>query len=186
METSSWIESTRAARPRWLEWLRYLSSFLILTYAIRKLIGSGQFGLAQALSTRPVGTLSGFELTWYYYGYSHAYGLILGLTQAVGGILLLFRRTALLGAAVLIPVMANILMINVFFTIAVGAEIVAALVLISCLLMLWQERQRLTSVFWSDQRLSTALGDSAEKMAVVLIAVLLLVEAVIFAKHPTR
>jgi hypothetical protein len=82
--------------------------------------------------------------------------------------------------------MANILMINVFFTIAVGAEIVAAFVLISCLLLLWQERQRLIAVFWSNQRRNTTLGDRADKIAVVVVAVLLLVEAVIFAKHPAR
>lgn len=186
MESSSWTAPIRAAHPKWLEWLRLLSSFLVLTYAIRKLIGGGQFGLAHALNTRPVGTMTGFELTWYYYGYSHAYGLILGLTQVVGGILLLFRRSALLGASVLIPVMVNILMINVFFTIALGAEIVAALVLISSLLLLWQERQRLVAVFWLEQRPQSTLGAHGDKVSIILVAMLLLIEAVIFVKHPAR
>ena len=186
MKSSGWTAPQRAARPRWLEWLRLLSSFLILTYALRKLIGSGQFGLAHTLSARPVGSLSGHELTWYYYGYSHTYGVILGLTQAAGGMLLLFRRSALLGASILVPVMVNILLINIFFTIAAGAEMVAALVLISSLLLLWQERQRLIAVFWPDQLPDTPAGNRAEKIAVVVVAILLLVEAVIFVKHPTR
>jgi hypothetical protein len=175
-----------AVHYRWLDWLRYLSSFLILTYAIRKLIGGGQFELARALSARAVGSLSGFELTWYYYGYSHAYGFILGLTQLVGGLLLLFRRSSLVGAAVLVPLMTNILMINVFFTIAVGAEIAAAVVLTSCLLLLWQKRQGFVDVFWSHHRPSTSFSDQSEKIVVILIAALLLVEAVIFAKHPAH
>ena len=174
----------RAERPVWLESLRVLSSFLILTYAIRKLIGGGQFGLSEKLTSRPVGSLSGFELTWYYYGYSHAYGAILGFTQAMGGTLLLFRRSALLGAAVLVPVMANILMINVFFTIAAGAEIVAAFVLIVSLLVLWQERQQFVTLFWSDQKLKSTTGVRAEWIAAVVVAILLLVEAVVFDRHP--
>jgi hypothetical protein len=82
--------------------------------------------------------------------------------------------------------MVNILLINIFFTIAAGAEMVAALVLISSLLLLWQERQRLIAVFWSDQLPDTPAGNRAEKIAVVVVAILLLVEAVIFVKHPTR
>jgi uncharacterized membrane protein len=174
----------RAARPVWLESLRVLASFLILTYAVRKLIGGGQFGLSENLISRPVGSLSGFELTWYYYGYSHAYGLILGITQAFGGTLLLFRRSALLGAAVLVPVMTNILMINVFFSIAAGAEIVAAFVLIASLLVMWQERRELVALFWSDQKLQSTASLRAEWVAVVLVALLLLIEAVVFVRHP--
>ena len=186
LKPSSWTASERTARPLWRESLRILSSFLILTYAVRKLIGGGQFGLINALSSRPVGTLSGFELTWYYYGYSHAYGVILGLTQALGGLLLLFRRSALLGASVLVPIMVNILMINVFFRIAVGAELVAAFVLISSLLLLWHARSRLIALFWSDQYGESALSLNAEWIASVLVGILLLLEAVVFAKHSAR
>lgn len=186
MEQSRWTSSEHAARPLWLESLRILSSFLILTYAVRKLIGGGQFGLSESLSSRPVGSLSGFELTWYYYGYSHAYGVILGLTQAIGGALLLFRKTAVLGASILVPVVANILMINVFFRIAAGAEIVAALVLAISLLLLWHERRRLIALFWSDQRFGSTLSLNAERIAVALVMGLLVVEAVVFAAHPAR
>ena len=43
-----------------LEWLRYISAYLILTYGTRKLIGGGQFALGPALGSRPIGSLSGF------------------------------------------------------------------------------------------------------------------------------
>jgi hypothetical protein len=49
------------------------------------------------------------------------------VTQLVGGALLLFRKTAVLGAAAMLPMIANILMINLFFLIAVGAECTAAI-----------------------------------------------------------
>ena len=186
MERSNYTETASRPRPKWLEWLRIFSSFLILMYAVRKLIGSGQFGLNDSLSNQPIGTLSGFQLTWYYYGFSHAYGTILGLTQAIGGILLLFRRSAVLGASVLTPVIFNILLINIFFSIAAGAEVLAAFILISCMLLLWHEKEKLVAVFWSEQRSETTLGDTAEKIAVAVVAVLLIVLAVIYVRHPAH
>jgi uncharacterized membrane protein YphA (DoxX/SURF4 family) len=110
--------------PKYLDWLRYLSAYLLFTYGVSKLAG-WQFRLAPDITSKPVGTLSGFQLTWYYYSYSYIYARILGVTQLAGGAMLLFRKTALLGAAAMVPVIANILMINLFFHIAVGAEIAA-------------------------------------------------------------
>lgn len=186
MESSNVTSCAGFKRPRYMEWIRLLSAYLILTYGTRKLIGSGQFGSGSALSQRPVGSLNGYQLTWFFYGYSHAYGIILGLVQVVAGILLLFRRSALLGAAVLTPVMANILLINVFYRIAWGAEIVAAFLLASCLLLLWQERRALYGVFWSAEGDAARSASRTETIAVVFVILVVAAEAVLFAMHPTR
>jgi hypothetical protein len=71
-----------------------------------------QFDVA-ALAARPVGSLNGYQLTWFYCGYSRMYALILGMTQVGGSTLLLFRKPTLLGAVLMLPVMANILLINI-------------------------------------------------------------------------
>ena len=136
--------------PRYLDWMRYLSAWLLFSYGLSKLAGV-QFTLHQDIAQRPIGSLSGFQLTWYYYSYSHVYASILGWTQLIGGALLLFRKTALLGAAIMTPVMANILMINMFFHIAVGAECTATFIFASMLALLWQERGAFVGLFWSQQ-----------------------------------
>jgi hypothetical protein len=136
--------------PKYLDWMRYLSAWLLFTYGMSKLAGV-QFALPPAIAQRPIGSLSGFQLTWYYYSYSHVYATILGLTQVAGGALLLFRTTALLGAAIMAPVMANILMINLFFHIAVGAECAATFIFASMLALLWRERSALVGLFWNQQ-----------------------------------
>jgi hypothetical protein len=182
MNSSNW--TTRSERPRYLEWLGLFSAYLILTYAIRKLIGPGQFAWGAGLDHREVGMLSGEELTWFYFGYSHAYGTILGLPQFVGGTFLLFRRSALLGATVLTPVMVNILMINLFFYVAVGAELVAVFVLVSCILLLCHERRVLFNLFWSRRGDSPSSGIRGEKIAAFIVVLLLIFEAILFAKHP--
>ena len=114
MAEADCVESA-APYPKYLDWLRYVSAFLLFTYASSKLLGR-QFSLPPEIALRPVGSLSGYQLAWFYYAHSHAYAVILGLIQLAGGALLLFRKTALLGAALTLPVMANIVMINVFFT----------------------------------------------------------------------
>jgi hypothetical protein len=122
----------RAPYPKYLDWLRYLSAFLLFTYASSKMLGR-QFTLPAEIALRPAGSLSGYQLAWLYYGHSHAYAVILGLIQLAGGALLLFRKTALLGAALTLPVMTNILMINVFFFIAWGALCTSAFIFYLCI-----------------------------------------------------
>lgn len=136
--------------PKYLDWLRYLSAFLLLLYGSSKLLGK-QFSVAPELALRPVGSLSGYQLVWYYYGYSHVYATLLGLIQLAGAALLLFRKSALLGAAVLLPVMTNILLINLFFFIAWGAVCTSALIFASMLALLWHDRHALLGVFWTRQ-----------------------------------
>ena len=186
MENQDCTAALRRKGPKYIEWLRFISAYLILTYGTRKLIGGGQFASGRTLGSRPIGSLSGFELTWFYYGYSHAYGAILGLTQILGGVLLLFRKSALLGAALLMPLMANILMINIFFHIALGAELVAAFLLSSTLLLLWQEREALIRVFWHDQPIETRVGNRMQRIAVAIVVVLVLAQLVLFAKYAAR
>jgi hypothetical protein len=144
------MTESSAPYPKHLDLLRYLSAFLLFTYGSSKLLGR-QFTLSPEIALRPIGSLSGYQLAWFYYSYSHTYAVILGLTQLAGGALLLFRKTALLGAALMLPVMTNILMINVFFHIAWGALCTSAFIFASMLAVLWRQRQALAGVFWIDQ-----------------------------------
>lgn len=136
--------------PKYLDWLRYLSAFLLFMYASSKLLGR-QFSLPPEIALRPVGSLTGYQLAWFYYAHSHVYAVILGLIQLGGGALLLFRKSALLGAALMLPVMTNIVMINVFFHIAWGAMGTSAFIFASMLALLWHSRRALAGVFWIDQ-----------------------------------
>jgi hypothetical protein len=136
--------------PKYLDWLSYLSAFLLFMYGSSKLLGR-QFSLPPEIALRPVGSLNGYQLAWFYYSYSHTYAVILGLIQLAGGGLLLFRKSALLGAALTLPVITNIVMINVFFHIAWGAMCTSAFIFASMLAVLWHHRHALVGVFWTDQ-----------------------------------
>jgi hypothetical protein len=138
--------------PKLLDWLRYVCAFLLYMYGVSKLAHL-QFNLTSQLSQRTISSLSGYELTWYYYGYSRIYASILGLTQLTGATLLLFRKTTLLGALTMFPIMANILLINMFILVNdYGPFFTSSLILFSMLLILWNQRAALLSLFLLTQK----------------------------------
>ncbi len=92
----------------------------ICSYGFAKILGT-QFRTPDYALDMALSDVSGVRLTWYYYGYSYALAVIIASVQIGGSILLLFRRTTLIGAFILLPVMVNIILINIFFSIASGA-----------------------------------------------------------------
>jgi hypothetical protein len=77
------------------------------------------------------------------------YACILGLTQVAGATLLLFRKTTLLATLIMLPVMANILLINIFILVNdYGPYFISVLISSSLLAILWHQRVTLLSLFW--------------------------------------
>lgn len=92
---------------------RYYAAFVLLFYGFAKLMGA-QFTILDSQLATPMGEVSGFWLTWYYFGYSATYSNIVAITQIIGAVLLCFRRTTLIGALVVLPLMVNIVSIDVW------------------------------------------------------------------------
>ena len=127
---------------------------MLYFYGVSKLTGH-QLVVPAWVAQKPIGSLDGYTLTWYYFGYSHAYKYILGIIQVIGASLLLFRRTALLGALMMAPMMVNILLINIFYRITFGAERTATFILACMLLLLWHEREAFFQLLWVNQPVET-------------------------------
>ncbi|HXB32616.1 MAG TPA: hypothetical protein VNV35_04310 [Puia sp.] len=126
--------------------LRYWLVLVICTYGFAKVLKT-QFGTTYTVDDMPVGRLNGFELTWNYFGHSYAFALIIAFCQIGGSILLLFRRTTLLGAAILLPVMINIVLINFFYDISPGAFMNSVLFSLGLLFLLLLSWSALVAVF---------------------------------------
>jgi hypothetical protein len=108
---------------------RWVAATLCIVYGFAKINGS-QFTVLDSELTRPLGQVSGFWLTWYYFGYSAVYGTLIALLEIVAGILLIVPRTALLGAVILLPIVTNIILIDGFFGVDLGATLVAVVILL--------------------------------------------------------
>jgi hypothetical protein len=129
---------------------RYVTSFFLLLYGFAKLNGS-QFTILASELDRPMGQVSGFWLTWYYFGYSPIYGNFIALAQVLAGILLMFRKTTLLGSCIAFPVVTNIIMVDVFYAIDIGALLVALLMEGALITIFIMHRKELIDLFWSGQ-----------------------------------
>jgi predicted DCC family thiol-disulfide oxidoreductase YuxK len=68
---------------------------------------------------QPYGDSSPMGLAWTFLGASVGYQIFAGLCEILGGYLLFWRRTALLGALVSFAVMSNVMAINFFFDVPV-------------------------------------------------------------------
>ena len=107
---------------------RWTAASLCFFYGFAKINGA-QFTVLDSEVTKPLAEVSGFWLTWYYFGYSPVYGTLLALIQIAAGVLLIIPRTALAGALVLLPVVTNILLIDVFYGVDLGGTLAAAVML---------------------------------------------------------
>ncbi|KAA0991939.1 hypothetical protein [Dyadobacter aurulentus] len=127
--------------------IRYWLAYSISVYGFAKILKT-QLQSPEFNLDMPLGDLSGFALTWYYFGYSYTLAVILGLFQVGGSILLLFRRTTLIGVMVLLPVMVNIVLINMFYQIASGAFFNSVIYTISLTFLLLLDFKKLKAAFW--------------------------------------
>ncbi|MFM1871646.1 MAG: hypothetical protein RL398_1068, partial [Planctomycetota bacterium] len=115
----------RPAHPRFAAllrtYLRYVLAVTMLGYGTAK-FGSGQF---PPLSEHPDwmlttwGDSSPMGVVWKFMGASPAYTAFSGFVECLGGVLLLWRRTATLGALVTAGAMLNVAMLNFCYDVPV-------------------------------------------------------------------
>ena len=136
---------------KWIyDFCRYFVAFMIVGYGWAKIMGS-QFTILDSELDKPMGEVSGFWLTWYYFGYSPFYGNFIALVQIACGFLLLYRKTVLLGACILFGVIGNIILVNIFYQIELGAMMTAVVLEGGLFIILNSHRHELIETFWTRQ-----------------------------------
>jgi hypothetical protein len=135
--------------------VRYAAALMIMAYGFAKINGS-QFTILDSELDKPMGQVSGFWLTWYYFGYSKIYGNFIALVQIGGAFLLTFRRTTLLGTCLLAPVLGNIVLVDIFYGVEPVATLMAIILLVIMLGLISAHFRDLVELFWVRQK--TTLG----------------------------
>ena len=123
---------------------RFYACVLFCIYGVGKSVqfGSGGEFPAEMLKS----DMTGQEVMWFFFGYSLIYPLIVGGTQVVGGILLLFERTKLLGVLILLPVVTNIIILDLVYSVNVGALLYAISLLFALFFIMYWERKKVVEV----------------------------------------
>ncbi|HVZ41886.1 MAG TPA: hypothetical protein VHI13_21570 [Candidatus Kapabacteria bacterium] len=119
----------------------YYLALQLLEYGADKLF-KHQFGVPEPnILYASVGSLTRDILYWSTVGSSYSYNVVAGAVEGATALLLLFRRTRLLGALCAVGVMANIVVIN--FTFDISVKLYSCFLLFLGLVVAWPALTRL-------------------------------------------
>ncbi|MBW1296133.1 hypothetical protein [Aquimarina litoralis] len=122
--------------------LRYFVAFFIFVYGAAKPL---QFRNNNGFPNKLVSELSGMELMWSFFGYTQTLPIIIGALQVTGALFLLFHRTKIIGTLLLIPIMLNIVLFDIFYQVKTGATVNAIVFLAILFILLFFEKDRMLS-----------------------------------------
>lgn len=156
--------------------IRYTVAFNLASFGWKKLFGL-QFVVPNEISDKPMNQQSGEWLTWYYFGHSFTFGLIISIIQIGGSYLLLFRRTLLLGTTILFAFMLNLTLINIFYQMNAGALLQSVLLTIGISFLLLLHYDKLVAFFLTTKSnvptvTLSSLGKHILRLSAILLSLL--------------
>lgn len=145
----AWADRRRTAYPKLLYWLhaasRYYVAAAMLKYGFVKVFGLQFYVPEPNTLFTPLGDLPKDLLYWSTMGVSPGYSIFLGSVEVLVGLLLLWRKTAMLGAMIGMAVLVNVLAVNLSFGISV--KLYSGILLLLCSVVLAPDFQRLSHFF---------------------------------------
>lgn len=138
---------------------------------------------------RPYRSFLPSELFWSFFSHSYLFSCIIAGLQIVGAMLLLFRRTTLAGVFILLPVLANILLMDVFYEIGRSVVVHASIMMLGTAYFLFLEFHRLKVFFFAAKNNIASLQVSgyikiAIRFSIIYIPLLLIAMHGSPDKHP--
>ena len=154
---------------------KYYIAYYMFSYAFAKILKT-QFFFGPVYATDyNVSSYNGFMLTWYYFGYSRTYGLIIATCQILAGILILFKKTERIGVVLLLSFMVNIVMVNIFYKIGAGAMQMSIILTILGFFLLISDWKGFTNYFFKKPKSSLKIPKKFFWLPFLIIPILLYV-----------
>lgn len=100
-------------------YLRYTLAVTIIGYGLDKFIPVQMAWPNAAAMMATYGHLSRFDVLWRFMGVSPGYMILTGSCEIIAGLLLLYRRTIVLGYLFLLGIMVNVVALNWFYNVPV-------------------------------------------------------------------
>ncbi|MFI1770295.1 hypothetical protein, partial [Thalassobellus citreus] len=119
--------------------ISWIIVFAMFIYGGAKLI---QFDRATEID-KTVSELSGMELMWAFYGYSKSFAMTLGIFEIISGILILIKKTRIIGCLFTSTILVNVIFQDIYFGVHLGALKAAILYQILILIILWLNKEKL-------------------------------------------
>jgi len=119
--------------------ISWIIVFAMFVYGGGKIL---QFnGAAQV--DKPVSELTGMELMWAFYGYSKSFAVTLGIFEIIGGLLILIKKTRIIGCLFTSTILVNVIFQDIYFGVHSGALKAGILYQLLILIILWLNREKL-------------------------------------------
>jgi uncharacterized membrane protein YphA (DoxX/SURF4 family) len=125
--------------------MRYYLATIMLSYGLAKVFRTQFPPLSLFNLNKSYGESSPMGLLWTFMGYSGVYSVFAGLGEVIGGILLFFRRTRLLGALIVAIVMSHVVVLN--FAYDVPVKLFSTHLLLIAILIMIPDWKRLLNFF---------------------------------------
>ena len=132
----------------WQGLIRYGVAFDLAEFGWAK-ICHRQLVMPMSKLDLPYNSFSPSDLFWNFFSYSYLFGCIIAALQIAGAMLLLFHRTRLVGVFILLPVLANILLMDIFYQIGYSVVVHASIMMAGILYFLVMEFNRLKEFFFA-------------------------------------
>ena len=143
-----WLADRSRPRPALFVWshtcLRFMLATMMLAYGWHKILPA-QFPFTFDYFTLELGQHPPRDLLWAFMSASREYQVFAGVVEVAGGLLLLARRTTLLGAAISTVGMGNVLAMNLAYD--VGVKFLAAQMFLMALATLLPFAEPLYNLF---------------------------------------
>jgi hypothetical protein len=172
------LRKTNKPLAFWQGLIRYGVAFDLATFGWEKIFHL-QLVMQQNKLDIPLRSLSSQDLFWSFFSYSYPLSCIIATCQIMGAILLLFHRTRLTGVFILLPVLANILLMDIFYGIGASVVVHASIMLSGVLYFLFIEFNRLKEFFFAAKNQLPSLPwptyiKTAIRLSIIYIPLLLI------------
>ncbi|MEO8474120.1 MAG: hypothetical protein ABI477_18095 [Chryseolinea sp.] len=141
----------------WIGAIRYGIAFDLAMFGFQKIFHL-QFTSPLAMLDEPFSSLSSQWLTWSYFNRSFGFAVVIGASQIIGSLLLVYNRTRLVGVIVLMPILVNIIFIDYFYELDLGVQIHALILFAGLIYLLLLDYDRLIGFFLKHETRDTSIG----------------------------
>ena len=144
-------DMTRKVRYTLRVVIRLFLAYTFMTYGVAKVLDV-QFPYSlMTLDSRLI-DLAPMQMAWAFFSYTYTYQAIIGWSQITAAVLLCSRRTTPIGSILLLTVIGNIVMVNVFYDICVKLN--STIYLVMTLYLLMADFKRLWAFFLANRTVS--------------------------------
>ena len=115
---------------------------MFIVYAFAKFSGSQFSKLSLDANIEDVDSIT---LVWYFFGYSHSYGIIIAIGQLIAGILTIWNKTFRIGIVMYFFMAFNIAVLDWCFKLPIPATLLASsLAILSLIIIIDQRKEYMT------------------------------------------